>query len=139
MSERAAQLLGAGLGRLGDEGDIVLRDQAGTATRPLRVQRLHPEAVQVVDHLPHPVLGGLHQVGDHRHRVAASGRQHDERSAIPHHRRLTLAVTATDPSLQLAALLIGEPTDSHRFSHATSVANHVTPVVDPGVPVWSGH
>jgi hypothetical protein len=54
--ERLAQSFGAGGGRLDDERVVVSRDPAGTATRPLRVQRSEPQFVEPVDHLPDPVL-----------------------------------------------------------------------------------
>ncbi len=44
-----------GLGRLDDEGLVVSRDAAGTATRPLGVRGGHPHLVEPVDHLAHPV------------------------------------------------------------------------------------
>jgi hypothetical protein len=139
MRERPAELLGPGLGRLDDERHVVVIDQAGTATRPLRVQGLHPEAVEVVDHLPDPVLRCLHELRDHRHRVPAARGQHDQRPPVTHHARLTLALTATDEPLQLAALLIGQTTHSHWFSHTNSVTANPDQRADPGDPVWSGH
>jgi len=63
--EHQPQLHRASRGRIDNECDAVSRDQAGTAARPLRVQRLHPHIVEPVDHLPDPVRGGLHQPGDH--------------------------------------------------------------------------
>ena len=128
------------LGRLDDERDIVVTDQAGTATRPLRVQRLHPETVEVVDHLPHPVLGGLDQLGDHRHRVPTRRRQNHHRPPVTDHTRLALPLTPADQPLKPPTLIVGKPTHTNQFSHTDSLNDQNTQAADhPGVPVRSGH
>jgi hypothetical protein len=56
VSERQPELARSGGGRL-DEEDLVLdSDPAGTATRPARVQRPHPEFVELMEQLPDGVL-----------------------------------------------------------------------------------
>ena len=42
MRERQAQLFGPGGGRRDDDGDVIVADQAGTTSRPPRVQRRQP-------------------------------------------------------------------------------------------------
>jgi hypothetical protein len=53
----------------GDEDFVLRADQAGTATRPLRVQAGHPHFVEPVDDLPDRAFVGLHETGDRRHGV----------------------------------------------------------------------
>ena len=84
--ERQPQRLRARRRRLDDEVLVVSRDPAGTATRPLRVQRSHPQLVEPMDHLAHSVLRRRRQPRDRRHRVAARGRQHHQRPPPPHNR-----------------------------------------------------
>jgi hypothetical protein len=55
-SERVAQLGWAGGGRRDDERDVVIGDQAGTASRPPRVQRGQPPLVEGVHHVADGVL-----------------------------------------------------------------------------------
>jgi hypothetical protein len=55
MCERLTQRDRAGLGRRDDQLALSRRDLAGPATRPLRVQRPHPQIVEPMDHLPDPV------------------------------------------------------------------------------------
>ena len=139
--ERLAQLLGAGLGRLDDERLIIGRDPAGTATRPLRVQRAHPQLVEPMNHLPHPILRRRHQPGDHRNRVPTRRRVHYQRTAPLHMRLVSLAATTTNNTLDLLAFLMGQPTDPELFRHA----NHqTTPRAHSGGPdhptsSWSQH
>ena len=139
VGERATELLRSGLGRLHDERLVVSRYPAGTATRPLGVQARHAHLVEPVDHLTHPILRRLHQTGDHRHRVVARRRLDHQRPPIADHARLSLALTPTHEPLQLAALLVGEPSHTHWFSHTESVTIPISAMVDPSVPVWSGH
>src|SRR4051794_9553998 len=56
VRERDAQSAGSGGGRRDDERDVVITDQAGTASRPLRVQRGQPPLVERVDHIANGVL-----------------------------------------------------------------------------------
>jgi hypothetical protein len=88
VGERAAQRLGPGLGRRDDERDIVVTDPAGTAARPLRVQRGQPPLVERVDHIPHGVLIG-------GHRQAVSG------TVVPEAEPMTISARRTriDPCL----------------------------------------
>jgi hypothetical protein len=69
--ERLAEGLGSGVGRRDDERFVTGTDQAGTATRPPRVQAGHAHLVEPVDDLPDRVLVRLDQPRDHRHGVAA--------------------------------------------------------------------
>lgn len=110
MRERPARLLRTVLGRLDDELDIVSRYPAGTATRPPGVQRRHATLVEPVDHLPHPVRRGLHQPGDHLHRVAARRRQYHHRPPVTHHAHLGLAAPAAHDPLAVPRRRI-TPTD----------------------------
>ncbi len=73
--------------------------------------------VEPVDHLPDPVLGRRHQPGDHRHRVPPAEAMHHHRPPPLHDRLSRLPATTPHDLLQLAALLIGQPTDPHRFRH----------------------
>ena len=81
---------------------VLKTDPAGTATRPLRVQAGHPHLLEPVDHLPHRVLVGLDQTGDHRHAVPAGRGQRDRRPPQPDRR----AGPTTHESLELLTLLI---------------------------------
>jgi hypothetical protein len=63
----------------GDEDFVLRADQAGTATRPLRVQTGQAHLVEPVDDTPDRVFITLDQTGDGRDGVPA-GRSHD------HHR-----------------------------------------------------
>jgi hypothetical protein len=63
---------------------VVVIEQAGTASRPLRVQAGQPDLVEPVDHVADGVLVGLDQAGDHRDGVAAPGGQQDHRPPVPH-------------------------------------------------------
>ncbi len=51
-SEGPAELGGEGGGRLDDELLVVMAEQAGTTSRPLRVQAGQPDLVEAVDHIP---------------------------------------------------------------------------------------
>ena len=53
-SERPAQCFGPLFGSLDNERFVISRDPAGTATRPLRVQRRHTQLVELMNHLPPP-------------------------------------------------------------------------------------
>ena len=83
--ERQPQRLRARRGRLDNEVLVISGDAAGTATRPPRVQRRHPLVVEPVDHLAHTIPRSRRQPGDHRHRVAARGRQHHRRPPPANH------------------------------------------------------
>ena len=66
VRERQAQLFRAGGGRRDDELDVLVIDQAGTASRSLRVQRGQALRVEGVDHVPadpdRPVLAAPHDL-----------------------------------------------------------------------------
>ena len=68
MGERAPQLDRACGGRRDDELLVVTADQAGTASRPLRVQRRQPPLVEGMDDIADGVLMRRHQPSDRRHR-----------------------------------------------------------------------
>ena len=139
--EGLPELLRSGLGRLDDEQLIVSRDLAGTATRPLRVQRTHPHLVEPMDHLPHPVLGGRSELSDHGHRVPARGSVHHQRPSPLHMRLVGLAATPADDPLELLAFLGGQPPHSKWFRHGPIKTGTTTQVVDTPTDErsWSGH
>jgi hypothetical protein len=60
---------GSGGGRRDDERFVFRADQAGTATRPLRVQTGHAHLVEPVNHTADRVLVALDQTSDRRHGV----------------------------------------------------------------------
>ena len=64
--ERLAQLLRPGGGRRDDDLNGLVTDQAGTASRPLRVQRSQALLVEQVDHVPDGALIRGDQPGDRR-------------------------------------------------------------------------
>ncbi|MEI2638356.1 MAG: hypothetical protein V9F03_05085 [Microthrixaceae bacterium] len=68
--EWLTKFLGSGCSRRDDELLVVNHYLAGTATRPLRVQRRHPFFVEPVDHLANPVLRSRDQLRDRGHRIA---------------------------------------------------------------------
>ena len=103
VRERDAQGAGTGGGRRDDERDVLVTDEAGTASRPPRVQRGQPPFVERVNHLTNGVLVGADQPGDRRHRCPRR-RGHDHGCAPDPDR--TAASTAHDLSQRLA-LVIG--------------------------------
>ena len=124
---QAAWTLG---GRLDDQLAFLSRYPAGTATRPLRVQGVHPLVVEGMDHLAHPVGAGLDQPGDRRHVVAARRGEHDQRSAPLDDGLVALAAAPTHDPLELPALLVGEPAHLHWSSHRASLRDPPAQVVD---------
>ena len=139
VGERQPQLGRSGGGRLDDQRAVSRRDQAGPATRPARVQRLHPQVVEPVDHLSDPVRRGLHQPGDRGHVVTARRRQHHHRSSPLHDRAVGLAAAPHD-ALKLVALRVAEATHTHRFAHPPRKTHPLTRVVDAShQPLWSEH
>ena len=105
------QRLRALRGRGDDEVLVLSGDAAGTATRPPRVQRRHPIVVEPVDHLAHTIPRSRRQPGDHRHRVAARGRQHHRRPPPANHRTLRLAAAPANNPLELTAFLVRQTTN----------------------------
>src|SRR2546430_13296974 len=75
--ERLAQFLRPGPGRRDDDLDVLVTDQAGTASRPVRVQRGQPLLVEQVDHVPDGVLIGGPEPGDPGHQRARRPRPDD--------------------------------------------------------------
>jgi len=61
-------LTGRVVARRDDELLVVTADQAGTASRPLRVQRRQPPLVEGMDNIADGVLMRRHQPSDRRHR-----------------------------------------------------------------------
>ncbi len=140
-SEGLTELAGAGGGRLDDEVLVVRTEQAGTASRPPRVQTGQADLVEPVDHLPDGALVGLHQLGDHPDPVPAGRRQQ-------HHRASEADRTGTAPThdlLQLLPLLVSQPAHADGLSHhtpSTRIGCHATsnrPDHQPGEPMWSEH
>ena len=83
MRERLAQLLRPGGGRRDDDLDVIVTDQAGTASRPPRVQRGQALGVEQVDHVPDGVLIGGDQPRDRRDQRARRRRHDDHRPPHP--------------------------------------------------------
>ncbi|MBG6091872.1 hypothetical protein IW256_005985 [Actinomadura viridis] len=100
--EGLADFGGAGGGRLDDEVFVSRGEQAGTVSRPLRVQAGQADLVEPVDHITHGVLVGLDRLGDHRGPVPAGGRQQHHRPAIAHR----AGTAAAHDLLQLPPFLI---------------------------------
>lgn len=103
----------AGGGRLDDEVLVVRTEQAGTASRLLRVQTGQADLVEPVDRVADGVLVGLHQLGDHRHPVPAGRGQQHHRPPVAHR-------TGTAPAhdlLQLLPILVGQPAHTDRLRH----------------------
>jgi hypothetical protein len=140
--ERLAEGLGSGVGRRDDERFVTGTDQAGTATRPPRVQAGHAHLVEPVDDLPDRVLVRLDQPRDHRHGVAAGWGEHDHRPPQPDRR----AGPTTGYSQQLLTFLVRQPPHTHGFCHRHSLNADTPPDRDAGRRViqhrerlWSGH
>jgi len=120
---------------------VVRTEQAGTASRPLRVQGGQADLVEAVDHVAHGVLVGLHELGDHRDPVPAGRGQQHHRAPIAHR---TGTVPAHD-LLQLLSLLVGQSAHTDRLGHRTSSGrngrHHTSnrPKHQLGEPMWSEH
>ena len=118
VRERAARGFGSGGGRRDDERGVLVTDQAGTASRPLRVQRGKPPGVEGMDHIAHGVLVRGDQPGDRRDR-GPGRRCHDHGGAADPDR---VAASTTHDLGQNLALVIGQSSCSDRVSHlATSL------------------
>lgn len=138
--ERLTQCFRSLAGRRDDEVHIVSRDLAGTATRPLRVQRSHPLFVEPVDHLADPILRRRDESGDHRHRVPTRRRLNHQGASPLHDRLVGAAPTASHDPLDLAAFFVREATDSQRLCHPTRKTDPAIKVVDATHQrSWSGH
>jgi hypothetical protein len=124
VRERPPELARAGLGRRDDELDVLIADQAGTASRPLRVQRGQPPLVEGVNHIAHGVLVSGHQPGDRRNRCPRRRRHDNHRSADPDRAVLAPAHDLGQP----LAHLIGEPARSDWLCHPTP---HLDPDLTP--------
>jgi hypothetical protein len=72
----------SGGGRYNDELYVIIADQAGTAVRPLRVQRGQALLVERVDHAADCVLIGGDQPGDRRYQCPLRRRHYDHRPAV---------------------------------------------------------
>jgi hypothetical protein len=113
--ERQPERLRAGGGRLDDERDVLVTDQAGTASRPLRVQGMQPRGVERVDHVPDRVLIRGDQSSDRWHRCPGRRRHDDHRPADPDR-----PVPAPPHDLlQPASFVLRQPPYPDRFSHHT--------------------
>ena len=97
---------------------VLVTDQAGTASRPVRVQRGQALLVEGVDHVADGVLIGGDQPGDRRYRCPGRRRHDDHRPADPDRPMLT----AAHDLLQPLPLLIGQPSRPDRFCHRHSNA-----------------
>jgi hypothetical protein len=141
-SERLAEKFRFSVGRRDDERLIVRTDQAGTATRPPRVQAGHADLVEPVDDLADGVLIRLYQAGDDRHGVAAGRGEHDHRSSQPDRR----AGPSSGDSQQLLTFPVRQPPHTHRFRHPNSLTAATPPGLQAGRRViqhrersWSEH
>jgi hypothetical protein len=85
--EGLAQTGRSRLGRRDDEVLVVRTEQAGTASRPLRVQRGQADLVEAVDHIAHRVLVRSHELGDDRDPVPAGRGQQHHRPPVAHRTR----------------------------------------------------
>ncbi len=83
-SEGLIECFGSRGGRRDDEGFVLRADQAGTATRPLRVQPGQARLVEPVDHTPDRVFITLDQPGDRRDSVPTRRREYHHRPAQPY-------------------------------------------------------
>ncbi len=73
VCERDTERAGSGGGRRDDERDVGVTNQAGTASRPLRVQSGQPPLVERMNHVPDGVLIRGDQPGNRRHRCSRRG------------------------------------------------------------------
>jgi hypothetical protein len=115
-SERLAEFRRAGSGRRHDEIFLVKTEQAGTASRPLRVQTGQPDLVERVNHVADGVLIGRHQSRDHWDPIASREGQDDHRPPVPHR----AGRAATHDPLQLLPFLISQPANFHWLCHHAS-------------------
>jgi hypothetical protein len=111
--KRQAQLRRSGSGRRHDERDVIGADQAGTTSRPPRVQRRQPPLVQIMDHSAHGVLVRGDQPRDRGHRRPRRRRHDDQRTTDPDR----LMPAPSNNLLQPAPLLVSQPPSPNRFSH----------------------
>jgi hypothetical protein len=111
-----AQFRRAGGGRLNDEVLVVRTEQAGTASRPPRVQAGQPDLIEAVDHITDGVLVRLGQTCDNQDRAAACRGQQHHRPPEPHRAGTALP----HDLLQLLPLLLSQPANPDRLTHPTS-------------------
>ena len=145
VGERKPERFGSGGGRRDDERDIGVTDPAGTASRPLRVQRGQPSLVEGVDHVADGVLVRGDQPGDRRHRRA---RRRGENDRCPTDPDRVPASSAHDLG-QPVPFLIGQSTCSDWFSHRpphtedeinnSAIVGPRTACRQPGERSWSPH
>jgi hypothetical protein len=141
--ERLTEGFGSGVSRPDDERFVVFTDQAGTATRSPRVQLAgHAHLVEPVDDPADRVLIGLHETGDHRHRVATGRGEHDHRPAQPDRR----AGPSSGDSEQLLTFLVRQPPHTHGFCQPPSLTADTPPdreverrVIQHRERLWSEH
>ena len=116
--ERQPVLGRLGLGDLLDLPPLGQREHRRAPARVAGIQRLEAVGVEVVQHVPDPVLAGKSQPGDLRHAHALRRPQHHLRPPPRHHRPRP---AAHDP-FQAIALVIADLTHSHPASHTRQCA-----------------
>ena len=92
---------------------VFVRDPAGTATRPVRVQASKADLVEVVDHLADRLFVGLDEPRDGRDGVPAGRGQHNHRPSVGHRVR----PSAPHNPQQTLAFLVRQSPDLDSFCH----------------------
>jgi hypothetical protein len=126
------------LGRLGlrdllDIAPLGQRERLGPAALVLRIQRLEAVGVEVVDHIPDPVVAGERHLGDLCHGHALRGQQHHLGPPPGHHRP---GAPADDPQ-QPSALVVIDLTHVYSICHPHRLMAVGRPGPGPGRRVTS--
>jgi hypothetical protein len=108
-----------GLGDLLDLAPLGQGEHLGPTAPVLGVERLEAVRLEVVDHVPDPVLAGERHLGDLRHEHALRGQQHHPGSPPGHHRP---GAPADDPQ-QALSLVVIDLADAYSFCPPDSLAN----------------
>jgi hypothetical protein len=80
-----------------------------------------------MDHLSHPVGGGLDHLGDDRDIVAARGRERREGPSLLQDRVVALVAPAVDDSLELTTIVVGQSSVSLRTRTAADMTTSGRP------------
>jgi hypothetical protein len=107
-------ILRAGQRDLLDRLSLRKREGRRPATGVLRVQRIEPVVVEVMQHRPDTVLGGEGHLGDLGHVHALRGKQHHLRPPPRHHRPRRTPHDLEEPLAFLVADLPDPDAVSHR-------------------------
>ncbi len=130
--EGLAELGRAGRGRVDDEVFLVRGEQAGTASRPFRVQAVQSLVVEGVDDLAHGLFVSGDQASYDRDGVAAGRGQDDHRPPVADR----VGAAPADDALEFLALRVGESAGfegcGHRGSQDRLLSwSTLTPITDP--------